>query len=505
MSKRAGSSLLGEMERKNFSIPYFLSLCSPAPSAPPAPPAPCPINKTMLKGSILQKLEAAHKDSKRPLNLGVYYKNTLVSLCHALEDFILESNSAPIMITAFQRGKWYLQEAERYGELAEKASQVAIMAAPETGFDYHPTSQRSNVALVSLKPEDPVTQEWHLMILSPTYTAMVLCQELSEADYGSGGQPKEDLERKFYGFWTFEPKLVRETVELAIAHIASYDRALAQTLTAQVEAMTAEFGSRQRDDLGKVVSRVVDYLQTSQQNLSHPEQPSAAPFSQALDDNLVSNEMQAFLRMAQLIDQADTANPMAAAEVSALAEAMGQLLDLPAWQIKRLRLAGLLHRLAPLPGATQVKALKSPVQQEALGKEASLPKASVLRIMPQLQASARIVAHQTECWDGSGQPDGLACDSIPLESRILGLIANFQKRLTAYKKDKLGENPLTQALADCQQSAGEAFDPKLVEALELLVMGMQQGMSIQISQPKIAAGMWLLDSNPAQEGQLAEH
>ena len=42
----------------------------------------------MLQGSILQKLAAAHAE-KRPLNFGVYYKNTLVALCHALEDCIL--------------------------------------------------------------------------------------------------------------------------------------------------------------------------------------------------------------------------------------------------------------------------------------------------------------------------------------------------------------------------------------------------------------------------------
>ncbi len=73
----------------------------------------------MLEGSILQRLETAHRGGKRPLNFGVYFKNTLVALCHALEDFILESDSPPIVITAFQRGKWYLQEAERYGDLAE--------------------------------------------------------------------------------------------------------------------------------------------------------------------------------------------------------------------------------------------------------------------------------------------------------------------------------------------------------------------------------------------------
>ncbi|MBE9114945.1 metal-dependent phosphohydrolase [Lusitaniella coriacea LEGE 07157] len=450
----------------------------------------------MLSGSILQQLVAAHQDHKRQINLGVYYKNTLVALCHALEDFILESESAPIAIAAFQQGKWYLQEAERYGEIAEKAQQIAILATSGAGFTEHSTSQNANVALVSLDSDDPVAQEWHLIILSPKYTAMVLCQELSDADYGSQGQPEEDLERKFYGFWTFEPDLVREVTEIAIAHIGKYDPQLQQRLASQVEAMTAKFGNCQRDDLGAVVSKVVGYLQNTQESAQYA---SGAD----LDDNLISNEMQAFLRMAQLIDQADVNNPNGAAEVAALAEAMGQLLDLPAWQIKRLRLAGLLHRLAPLQEVAQVSPTQSPVQQEALKKQGLLPKASVLRIMPQLQAIARIVTHQTEYWDGSGQPEGLAYDAIPLESRIIGLIADFQQHCIHYQRESV-ENPLAQALENCQNAAGKAYDPKLVEALALLVMGLQQGMSLSAYQPKIAAGIWLLEEEPNPKPKVAE-
>ena len=213
--------------------------------------------------------------------------------------------------------------------------------------------------------------------------------------------------------------------------------------------------------------------------------------------------MQAFLRMAQLIDRADAKNPLAAAEVATLSEAMGQILDLPAWQVKRLRLAGLLHRLPPLPGVEEtISTSKSAAQQKAMQQSAKMPKASILRIMPRLQAIAQIVAHQTECWDGSGQPDGLAYDGIPLESRILGLVASFQQRVTIYKGDLRAENPLRRALADCQAEAGVKFDPKLVESLELLVRGLQQGLSLQATQPKIAAGMWLLDGQKEPEGQL---
>uniref|UniRef100_A0ACD5H2X5 Uncharacterized protein n=1 Tax=Desertifilum tharense IPPAS B-1220 TaxID=1781255 RepID=A0ACD5H2X5_9CYAN len=116
---------------------------------------------------------------------------------------------------------------------------------------------------------------------------MVLCQELSVEDYGVQGQPQEDKERKFYGFWTFEPELVQETVELAIAHIGQYNPELQQRLTQQLESLKSVEGTRQRDDLGAIASRIVHYLQAGHPELHH----------QALDDNLLSNEMQAFLRM----------------------------------------------------------------------------------------------------------------------------------------------------------------------------------------------------------------
>lgn len=454
----------------------------------------------MLEGSILQKLEANHRGGNKPLNFGVYYKNTLVALCHALEDFVLESEGRPVMITAFQQGKWYLEEAERYGELATKSSHVAIMAAADAGFAQHSTSQLPNVALVNLDSSDAVAQEWHLMIISDTYTAMVLCQELSDDDYGTKGVPENDRERKFYGFWTFEAELVQEAVELAIAHIGGYNQNLQTTLTEQVNKITASFGTKPRDNIGTVVHRVVGYLQTGQKDLSElgEARDQKVPIQeQALDNNLISNEMQAFLRMAELIDQADPINPNAAAEVTALSEAMGQLLDLPAWQLKRLRLASWLHRLAPLQRGKVKMPPKSIAQKKVVQEEASLPKASVLRIMPRLQAVSEIISHQTESWNGSGKPDGLAYDTIPLESRILRLLADFQQRRNAYQQDESVESPLAEALKDCQALSGEDFDPKLVEVLALMVMGMQQGMSLPVKQLKIASGMWLLDSEEA--------
>jgi DICT domain-containing protein len=469
----------------------------------------------MLQGSLLQQLSQLHNadgqtgtlPGKASFNLGVYYKNTLVALCHALEDAILQADYQPLMITAFQRGKWYLEEAERYGEIAEKSQQIVIMAAAETGFAEHPTSQKPNVELVSLNADDPVAQEWHLIILSANYTAMVLCQELSEADYGPAGLPQDDLERKFYGFWTFEPDRVLVTAKLAVQHVGRYNPELEQKLQAQIETITSQMqqadalcGAPTADHLGEIVSRIVDYL-----DLRQDLRQQDASYD-ALDNNLLSNELQAFLRVAQLMDQADLSNPMAAAEVASLAEAMGQLLDLPAWQLHRLRLAGLLHRIAFLRGREPFLNPGTSVQAHAESPERALacpllPGIQVLRKMQRLRAIATILTHQTEFWDGSGQPAGLTGDEIPIESRILALVEHFQAQVTQMRQvpESSPEEILTRALENCARESGQCWDPKLIEVLKLLVIALQQGVSLPVSLPRIAAGLWLLDERVEAE------
>jgi DICT domain-containing protein len=449
----------------------------------------------MLQGSILQQLEASHRHSARPIHFGVYYKNTLVSLCHALEDHVLTKDNGPLVIAAFQQGKWYLQEANRYADMAQHSREIVIMAAADAGFAEHPTSQLANVNLVGLAADDPVAQEWHLIILAPDYTAMVICQELSEADYGKDGLPTCDLERKFYGLWTFEPELVEETAELAIAHIKDYHPELGLKLSQQKQAIQPAICPAA--EVATVVARVVDYLKTGQGNL-----PILTTSHQKfLERNLVSNEIQAFLRMAQLIDLADINNPIAASEVASVAETMAQLLDLPAWQIKRLRLAALLHRIDPLQKTESLitpSHLTTAYQEEAPSCPLAcplVPAAQALRIMPRLRAIAQIITHQTEWWNGTGEPAGLAGDDIPLESRILSLVSEFQLQVNQYRySSKGGIEIFSEALNQCRKQQSTRFDPKLVDTLTLLVMGLQQGLDLPVMTPKVSSGLWLLDS-----------
>ena len=304
--------------------------------------------------STLNQLKAALPSGQLPPSYGVYFKNTLVALCHALEDHILQNCHAapaqrPLVLVTFQQGKWYLQEADRYFELAQCSSHVAISAMPESGFADHKTSQLDNVSLIELDSTDSLVNEWNLIILAPDYAAMVLCHELSAEDYHADSKPEADVERKFYGLWTFERSLVEKTAEILIRRLHPYEELLAGQLLQRHQQIQADLSSVPAD-LSGVVSRIVNYLQSSQQQLvtvSRQTRELRELEGQALrlNRNLTANKLQAFLRMVQRVDERDSANSVASLQVSALAETLGQILDLPTLQLRRLRLAGLLFRI----------------------------------------------------------------------------------------------------------------------------------------------------------------
>jgi len=75
-----------------------------------------------------------------------------------------------------------------------------------------------------------------------------------------------------------------------------------------------------------------------------------------------------------------------------------------------------------------------------------------------------IVRSHHEAWDGSGYPDGLAGEDIPLGARILTVVDCFDALASdrPYRKAL----PLDKAMEFMKSKAGSQFDPKVVEVLE---------------------------------------
>jgi HD-GYP domain-containing protein (c-di-GMP phosphodiesterase class II) len=80
----------------------------------------------------------------------------------------------------------------------------------------------------------------------------------------------------------------------------------------------------------------------------------------------------------------------------------------------------------------------------------------------------RIVRSSHEHYDGSGYPDGLAGDDIPIEARVVSCCDAFSAMTTtrSYRKAMRLED----ALAELRACAGTQFDPDVAAALEELVL-----------------------------------
>src|SRR5438034_5738556 len=75
---------------------------------------------------------------------------------------------------------------------------------------------------------------------------------------------------------------------------------------------------------------------------------------------------------------------------------------------------------------------------------------------------APIVRSHHEKWDGSGYPDGLSGDAIPIGARILSAV----DCLDALASDRQYRRalPLDEAMAEAEREAGKSFDPTVVAA-----------------------------------------
>jgi HD-GYP domain-containing protein (c-di-GMP phosphodiesterase class II) len=77
---------------------------------------------------------------------------------------------------------------------------------------------------------------------------------------------------------------------------------------------------------------------------------------------------------------------------------------------------------------------------------------------------ARYVRSSHEHYDGSGYPDGLAGDAIPIESRIVTVCDAFSAMTT--DRPYRPAMPIDEALDELRRRSGTQFDPRVVGALE---------------------------------------
>ena len=152
-------------------------------------------------------------------------------------------------------------------------------------------------------------------------------------------------------------------------------------------------------------------------------------------------------------------------EVVTLCESIGTRLGLSHDQLDRLAAAAQLHDVGKLAIPTEILNKPGPLDDEewAIIREHTVIGERMLRAVPEMGAVASVVRHSHESWDGSGYPDGLAGEEIPLASRII-LCADAFHAIRSDRPYRPGR-PSDAALKELLSYSGRQFDPQVVDAL----------------------------------------
>jgi diguanylate cyclase (GGDEF)-like protein/putative nucleotidyltransferase with HDIG domain len=166
--------------------------------------------------------------------------------------------------------------------------------------------------------------------------------------------------------------------------------------------------------------------------------------------------------------------------VARYAAGIAQQLGWSGANLAHLRIAAMLHDIGKVVLPDRI--LQKPESLNALEyeevKRHPEEGAELINRVEGMGEIASWVRHSHEHYDGSGYPDGLAGDAIPLASRIL-LVADAYDAITSDRPYRSAQ-PQAEALEELRRHAGCQFDPRCVDALETFLI--DSGLPLEVEE-----------------------
>jgi HD-GYP domain-containing protein (c-di-GMP phosphodiesterase class II) len=143
--------------------------------------------------------------------------------------------------------------------------------------------------------------------------------------------------------------------------------------------------------------------------------------------------------------------------------AVGERLRLSLPDLLELELGALLHDLGKVRVPDRVLSKPGPLDpaERELVNRHPVWGAELLEQVPGLEPVATIVRFHHERWDGTGYPDGLPRDRIPVASRVVAVCDAYQAMTSA--RPYRAALPPAAAAYELRTGAGTQFDPALVD------------------------------------------
>jgi two-component system cell cycle response regulator len=156
--------------------------------------------------------------------------------------------------------------------------------------------------------------------------------------------------------------------------------------------------------------------------------------------------------------------------VTELADAVARRLNIDGEELVRVRDAAILHDIGKIavPDAIINKPAALNDVEWVLMRRHTLIGERIIASAPALRGAAPLVRCSHEAFDGSGYPDGLAGDAIPLGARVIAICDAFDAMIS----ERPYSSPKTthEALAELRRCAGTQFDPAVVTVFEQVMV-----------------------------------
>jgi putative nucleotidyltransferase with HDIG domain len=152
-----------------------------------------------------------------------------------------------------------------------------------------------------------------------------------------------------------------------------------------------------------------------------------------------------------------------------LALAIGRQLGMSQAELDLLGHAALFHDIGKLaiPDAILLKPCELTPEEWTLMRTHAEEGARIIERLGFLHDAVPAIRHHHERFDGSGYPDGLAGEEIPLGARVIHVADAVDSMLTT--RIYSVARPAEEALAELRRGAGMQFCPRTVAALDALV------------------------------------
>ncbi|MBP2681725.1 MAG: hypothetical protein H6Q78_1588, partial [Candidatus Krumholzibacteriota bacterium] len=181
---------------------------------------------------------------------------------------------------------------------------------------------------------------------------------------------------------------------------------------------------------------------------------------------LFYNTVETLIRAIQARDRYTSGH---SARVSRYALLVADKLGFSTTQKRELYLASMLHDIGKIGIPDELLNREGKLADDEIRQIRNHVKvgASMLKALGEMHPIVPLILHHHEAWDGSGYPDGLAGEKIPLMSRILAVADTFD----AMTSDRPYRKALSvaEAVDEIKRCSGQSFDPRIVDRfLEVL-------------------------------------